>query len=259
MRKFPRPIVVVSRCLGLAACRYNGEIIPFGFIQSLARFAKIVPVCPEEEIGLGTPREPVRLVESGGGRLRLVQPATRRRLTREMRAYSREFLRALPAADGFILKSRSPSCALRDAKRFAGPEDQRTLGRGPGLFAQALLREFPGLAFEDEARLAGPARREHFLARLFTLAAFRKIKERPSLKNLTRFHNEYAPRLAAHSQKETRLLEKIAASAGAKPAKLIPLYETHLHRALARPVRRKSGGNAGRTFPPPYPGELMEL
>ncbi len=253
MRKFPRPAVIVSKCLGLAACRYDGEVIPFDFIQSLARFARIIPVCPEEEIGLGTPREPVRLITSGNDRLRLVQPATGRRLTREMRGFSAQFLRALPAADGFILKSRSPSCGLRDAKRYPGPHDSRSLGPGPGLFAEQVLAKFPGLALEDEARLADPARREHFLTRLFTLAAFRRVKERPSIKSLARFHSEHAPRLAAHNRKQTRLLEQIAADTNAKSARLIPLYETHLHRALARAVRSN-----GRTFPKPYPEELME-
>ncbi len=258
MPKFSRPIVVVSKCLGLAACRYNGEVIPFDFIRSLARFAKIIPVCPEEEIGLGTPREPIRLIAAGTGRLHLVQPATGRRLTQKMRGFSRKFLRALPAADGFILKSRSPSCALRDARRFADPEDPHSLGKGPGLFAEAVLQKYPGLAVEDEARLAGPARREHFLAKLFTLAAFRRVKERPSMKNLARFHDEHAPLLAAHSQKETRQLEKIAADTTATAQNSMRPYETHLHRALARPVRSESTGHDRRTFPKPYPEELME-
>ncbi len=257
MKKFPRPVVVTSKCLELAACRYNGEVIPFGFIRQLAPYVKIVPVCPEEEIGLGTPREPIRLIAAGSDRLRLIQPTTGRRLTQEMRRFSTRFLHTLPAADGFILKSRSPTCALRDARRFPGPAGKRPAGRGPGLFAQAVFRKFPRLAIEDEARLADPARREHFLTKLFTLASFRRVKESPSPRKLTRFHDEHAPLLAALSPGARRALDKIARDAEARPpGKILPLYEAHLHRALARAIRRKHGRRAGPAFPPPYPEEL---
>ncbi len=242
MRKFARPVVVTSKCLDLAACRYNGEVIPFDFIRRLAPHAKIAPVCPEEEIGLGTPREPIRLIASDGVHLRLVQPATGRRLTQEMRGFSRKYLGALPAADGFILKSRSPSCGLRDAKRFA--ETGRNLGKGPGLFAEEVLQKFPGLALEDEARLTNLTLREHFLTKLFTLAAFRKLREAPTMAKLVRFQAENKLLLMAYHQSAMRLMGKVIANPEkAPPEKVAAAAGAHLYRALARPPRRPAQVN----------------
>jgi uncharacterized protein YbbK (DUF523 family) len=104
MRTFPKPIVVTSRCFEWDACRYNGLMIPNNFVQALEPWVEFRPVCPELEIGLGVPRDPVRIVRKGGGR-KLVQPATGRDLTGLMSEFSARFLDTLSEADGFILKS----------------------------------------------------------------------------------------------------------------------------------------------------------
>ena len=90
MIEHPRPRVVASRCLGFAACRYNGDILAERFLDRLSEFVEFIPVCPEVEIGLGVPREPVRLVTQGKVR-HLVQPATGRDLTARMRRFSATF------------------------------------------------------------------------------------------------------------------------------------------------------------------------
>jgi uncharacterized protein YbbK (DUF523 family) len=156
-----RPIVVVSRCLGFDACRYDGTMIPAPFLAEILSRAKVIKVCPEVAIGLGIPRDTIRIEETGGER-RLIQPATGLDLTGRMRAFRDSFLDGLPAIDGFILKSRSPSCALLDANV-----------PGPGLFAAGVLARFPEAAIEDEARLADPDIRSRFLALILSSAALR--------------------------------------------------------------------------------------
>ena len=79
MTRFPVPVVVVSNCLGFAACRYDGQVVEDGFVATLGRHARLVTVCPEVEIGLGVPRDKIRLVGTGAGQ-RLVQPGTGRDL-----------------------------------------------------------------------------------------------------------------------------------------------------------------------------------
>ncbi|MRR08546.1 DUF523 domain-containing protein, partial [bacterium] len=108
MRSFPRPVVAASKCLEFAACRYNGQTIACPTVRLLRGLVEFKPVCPELEIGLGVPREPIRVIETGGGR-RLVQPATGRDVTAEMTRVVADHLRDLGDVDGFILKSRSPS------------------------------------------------------------------------------------------------------------------------------------------------------
>ena len=264
---FPRPVVVLSQCLELSPCRWDGARIPFPFLAKLAPHVEIRPVCPEVEIGLGVPRDPIRIIQDGEER-KLLQPSTGRDVTRAMRRFAGEFLGRLEGADGFILKSRSPSCGIRDAKMYGGEESGTVLEKGAGLFAGEVLARFPGLAVEDEARLAHLAIRERFLTKLFALAAFRAVKEKPSMAGLARYQERNRLLLMARGQREAKTLERIAANREKLPLpKVMEEYERHLHAALARPARRASVAAALRrhagapwlarqTFFAPFPPAL---
>jgi uncharacterized protein YbbK (DUF523 family) len=155
-----RPIVVISRCIDFDSCRYNGQVIRASLREHLEPLVELRAICPELEIGLGVPRDPVKVVR-GGGAPRLIQPSTGRDLTTAMNAFAERFLDSLDAVDGFILKSRSPSCAIRDHEG------------GPGLFAARVLDRFPGVPIEDEVRLGDERLRRSFLQRTFIRAASR--------------------------------------------------------------------------------------
>ena len=106
--RHPEPIVVVSQCLGFKNCRYNGQTVHDRFVEKLGEHVKYITVCPEEEIGLGTPRDPVRIGQTDNG-IRMVQPATGKDYTGEMSGFAESFLGSIEHADGFIMKNRSPS------------------------------------------------------------------------------------------------------------------------------------------------------
>jgi len=134
--------------------------------------------------------------------------------------------------DGFILKSRSPSCGVRDAK----------LGHdsGPGLFAARVLELFPHAAIEDEGRLNDLRLRDHFLTKLFTLASFRETAGRGP-RALVDFHARNKLLLMAHNQTRTKALGRLVARAGETPrAELLGAYRAELGAALARPARSGS-------------------
>ena len=59
--KISNPRIVVSKCLEFDKCRYNGLSINDSIIRSLKDYVEFIPICPEVEIGLGTPRDPIRL------------------------------------------------------------------------------------------------------------------------------------------------------------------------------------------------------
>jgi len=243
MRTFPKPVVVTSRCFEFDACRYNGQMIPNNFVEILEPWVEFRPVCPELEIGLGVPRDPVRIVRKGGER-KLVQPSTGRDLTALMRDFSSRFLDTLGDADGFILKSRSPSCGLGDAKEFPDAENEIATGKGAGFFAEAVMSRFPGLAVEDEGRLRNFRIREHFLTKLYTLARFRDVRRAGTAGALVNFHTDNKLLLMSFSQKEMRALGRITANArGASPPEMIAEYGEGLMRALASPQRRPSSIN----------------
>ena len=112
-----KPKVVVSRCIEFDKVRYDGQIIKNDFVERLKSFVDFIPVCPEVEIGLSIPREFLRIVASKT-ELRLLQPKTGLDLTSKMMDFISSFFSSIPEVDGFILKNRSPTSALKDAKNI---------------------------------------------------------------------------------------------------------------------------------------------
>ena len=234
MRDFPKPVVVVSKCITFEPVRWNGQIIASDFVEKLKPYVDFVPVCPEVEIGLGIPRDPIRIVLVNGEK-RLLQPATGLDFTDKMKRFSESFLDSLKAVDGFILKSGSPSSGFKNVKMYPSIEKVASVGRSPGFFGEAVLQKFPDLAIEDERRLLNPRIKEHFLTKLYTLASFRTVRKSGKVKDLVKFQSDNKYLLTAYNQKELRILGKIAANQEHKAIdELLKAYETHLYNALAR-------------------------
>lgn len=235
MRKFVTPTVVISRCIEIDPCRYNGLKIASDFVKKLIPHINLIPVCPEVEIGLGTPRDALRIVIKEK-EMRLIQPKTGLDFTEKMNDFSNSFLESLPEVDGFILKSRSPTSAMKDAKIYSGPKPGDALkGKGSGFFGKAVLERFSHLAIEDEGRLRNPNIKNNFLTKLYTLATFREIKKSQSSKEILRFHSENKLLLKAFNEKEMRILGRIVAKRDQyNIAELITDYEQHLLLALRR-------------------------
>ncbi|MBU8905818.1 YbgA family protein [Desertibacillus haloalkaliphilus] len=189
MRRFAKPTVVVSKCLEFEACRYNGDKITNATICDLKPYVEFIPVCPEVEIGLSIPRETIRLVDKEG-KNHLLQPSTGEDLTESMSEFSEEFLNNVGSVDGFILKSRSPTCGIKDARVYKGIEKGPTIGKANGIFADHVMQQFGGVAIEDEGRLNNFTIRERFFIKLFTLAEFRDVKQSQSIGQLERFHQK---------------------------------------------------------------------
>jgi uncharacterized protein YbgA (DUF1722 family)/uncharacterized protein YbbK (DUF523 family) len=240
MSDWPKPVVVLSRCLELDPVRYNGQVIPYEFVRELEPWVEFVPICPEVEIGLGVPRDPIRIVELDG-EAHLLQPDTGRDVTEAMRSFSDEFLGSLGEVDGFLLKNRSPSCGITDVKIFQGLDKSASSTRGAGFFGGRVLELYPGLAIEDEGRLRNYTIREHFLTRLFALARFRELKKSLAMRDLVRFHAENKFLLMAYNQKEMRELGRVVANHDRLGLdEVVGAYERHFQAALARTPRYTS-------------------
>ncbi len=238
MREFVKPIVVISKCIEFENVRWDGQMISSDFVKKLTPYVKFVPICPEVEIGLGVPRYPIRIILLNGG-LRLIQPETNLDITEKMQSFAYSFLDSLQQVDGFILKSRSPTSAFRDAKIYPSIEKKiAPISKAPGFFAAAILERFRHLAIEDEGRLRNQRIREHFLTKLFTLAGFREAKTSNSLKSFIRFHSESKLLLKTYNQKETRILGRIVANQQNKSFdEMVVDYEKHLFKTLKRAPR----------------------
>ena len=231
-----RPVVVISRCIDFDSCRYNGQVIRASLREELEPDIELRPICPELEIGLGVPRDPVRLVRGGDG-ARMIQPSTGRDLTAPMNGFSAAYLDTVGEADGFILKSKSPSCGIRNAKVFHSEAGDAGHDSGPGLVAARVLERFPHAAVEDEGRLNDLRLRDHFLTKLWTLAAFRRAVE-AGPGGVVDFHSRNKLLLMAHNQTRMRALGRLVAEAGPTPGdQLAARYRAGLGAALARPAR----------------------
>ena len=215
---FSKPLIFLSACLNSEPVRYNKEIIHDEFVEKLKKFVDIVTVCPEVSIGLGVPREPIKIYLSNDV-YRIFQPATQIDFTEKMIEFSLSFLKNLPPVDGFILKGKSPSCGYSGTKIYRNKNAKDILKRGMGLFAQIVKEKFSDKPIEDELRLKNQQIRQHFLTRIFSFAEIRNLEKNiKSIRELIDFHTRYKYLLMLYSQKKLSQLGKIVA--GYKKGKL---------------------------------------
>jgi uncharacterized protein YbgA (DUF1722 family)/uncharacterized protein YbbK (DUF523 family) len=209
--KFQKPKLVVSKCIEFEACRYNGLIIASPIVRSLKEHVDFYPICPEVEIKLGIPRDPIRIVEIDG-EFSLIQPSTGKNLTHQMNSFSDSFLKSIKNIDGFILKNRSPSCGIKAVKVYPHPENSMPQRKGVGLFSSAVFKKYPFIPVEDEGRLKNLIILENFLTAIYTLANFRNVKKSSDLHDLISFHSQNKLLFMSYQQDLTRKMGNLLAN-----------------------------------------------
>ena len=202
MRKFSRPILGISKCLEFDMCRYDGSRINNNFVRNLKKFVDFVPVCPEESIGLGTPRQPIRLVQINGKKS-LYQPSSEKDLTKQMTNFIQKFVTSVDNLDGFIFKRDSPSCGISDVRLYHKLGKDSGYQKTSGIFSEGVSAQFPNLVKEDEKRLDNIMIREHFLTRIFVLANLRESLNENSVDKLFEFYSKNMLLFLCHNEKLT--------------------------------------------------------
>ncbi len=225
--------------------RYDGghQLDPF-LKDTLGRYVDFVPVCPEMELGLGVPREPVRLVGDPDAPC-LVTVRTGRDLSKCMTEWARRRVAELEKEDlsGFVFKSRSPSSGMERVKVY--PEKGAPVKKGIGLFARIFMEHFPLLPVEDEGRLHDPALRENFIERIFDLRRWREcLATGKNIRRLIEFHTVHKLVLLSHSEKHCHLLGRLLADAKTVPVReLYARYQTLFLEALALQATARKHAN----------------
>ena len=205
----------VSACLLGQPVRYDGghKADPF-ILETLGRHFSWVPVCPEVEIGLGTPRETLRLIGNAAAP-NLIATVSGRDHTTAMQHFAENRLTQLSALGlhGYFLKRNSPSCGMMEVPVYDISGTPRRSGRG--LFAQALAGRLPLLPVEEEGRLQDPRLREHFVERVFACRRWQDFLEsRQGPANLVQFHTRHKLSLMSHSRPHYRALGQMVARCG---------------------------------------------
>jgi len=203
----------ISSCLIGNKVRWDGDDKLDRFItDTLGKYLEFVPVCPEAECGLGTPRETLRL-EGDPENPRLVTRKEKADLTELMVAWSKKKLIELKKEDlcGYIFKSKSPSCGMERINVYQ--ETGAPVKQGTGIFAKIFMDRFPQIPAEDDGRLHDPKLRENFIEMLFTLKRWRNtLAAGKQMNNLINFHTQNKLLILSHNQKIYRRMGKLVAN-----------------------------------------------
>ncbi len=202
----------ISSCLLGNRVRYDGGHQHDRLItETLGKYFQYVPVCPEEECGLGTPREAMHLA-GDPDKPRLVTRKTGIDHTEKILSWARKKVSDLEKEklQGFIFKSRSPSSGMERIKVIG--DDGKVRNTGVGMFAREFMNHFPLLPVEEDGRLHDIGIRENFIQRIFAYNRWRSLlAENKSLGGLVAFHTKHKLLIMSHSETHYREMGRLVA------------------------------------------------
>ena len=216
-----RPIRIgISSCLLGERVRFDGNHKQDSYILgTLSQVFEFVPICPEVAIGLGVPREPIRLEGEPEAPRALGVRTKTLDVTDALEGYGRRVAAELEDISGYILKSKSPSCGMERVKVYRGDMPSR---QGRGIFARVLLQARPLLPAEEEGRLGDPVLRENFIERVFAYRRWQALAAAgPTPSGLVRFHTIHKLALMAHSPEAYQRLGRLVAGVGRHPSEAL--------------------------------------
>ncbi len=227
----------VSACLLGAQVRFDGGHKLDRYLRdTLGEYVDYVPVCAEVEVGLPTPRETLRLNKGEGDQPRLVFNRSGDDITERMEEFSIQRVVQLEKEelDGFVFKSKSPSCGMERVKVYDHNGVPQNVG--VGVFAKAFQDHFPLLPVEEEGRLNDAKLRENFITAIFTLRRWRQLlKSGTGVGGLVTFHSQHKMLIFSHSEKIYREMGKLVANGGGLDEKeLFVQYLELLQSALKK-------------------------
>lgn len=225
----------ISRCLLGDEVRFDGGHKRDNFLTDVfGRYVEWIPVCPEVEAGLGTPREAMRLV-GDPAHPRLLTITSGRDYTRALEKMTTGRLAELGELDlsGYVFKRGSPSCGVERVRVYT--EQGMPSHSGAGIFARAFVKQFPLIPVEEEGRLCDAPLRENFIERVFCYRRFQDLLESGVTRQaLIQFHTIHKYLLMAHSPQHYQVLGRLVGQAERyRPKELARRYGELFMTALA--------------------------
>jgi len=209
--------VGISSCLLGEKVRFDGGHKKDRYLTDiLGNYFEWVPVCPELEVGMGIPREAVRLTGDHASP-RMIGVKSETDWTERMVRYSERRIRQLAELNlsGCILKSDSPSCGMERVKIYS--KGGMPMKNGRGNFTDVYMKGFPLVPVEEEGRLNDAKIRENFITRVFAYHRLQNLLTgKFSRGELVKFHTINKYLMLAHSPKHYDLLGRVVANAKRK-------------------------------------------
>jgi len=222
----------ISSCLLGERVRYDGNHKHDHYLSgTLGKVFHFVPCCPEVAIGLGVPREPIRLEGDPRAPHAVGVRDKANDVTIALEEYGSKVVNDSQEISGFIFKSRSPSCGMAQVPVHQAHGAPRS---GRGIFARTIIESLPLLPVEEESRLGEPKLRDNFLERVFALHRWQQHNHtRLTAARLIEFHTAHKLIIMAHRVEACRDLGRLVAKAGQTPiAEVGELYIAGFMAAL---------------------------
>ncbi|KAF0861738.1 DUF523 and DUF1722 domain-containing protein [Pseudomonas sp. LD120] len=240
-----KPKIAISACLMGVEVRYNG-----GHKESrlcsrvLSEHFDFLPLCPEVAIGMGTPREPIRLVGEPEQPRAVGTVDASVDVTQPLAEYGERMAAQVDDICGYIFMQNSPSCGLERVKVYQANGMPHRQG-GRGIYAQAFCERHPNLPVEEAGRLNDPVLRENFLTRVYVYRDWQALlKQGLTRRALTDFHSRCKYLLMAHHPVQYKTLGNLLGSMGkGDPAQIGPRYFSELMAALSKCATRGTHSN----------------
>ncbi len=233
---WPKLKIGISSCLLGNRVRHNGEHKANEWLLTqLAPFVSWIPICPEVEMGLGVPRETMRLVGTPT-HSRLVTVKSTADHTDLAKQTINKILEKDWDLDAFIFKKDSPTCGLERVKVYGSSGIPARTGNG--LFAKAIRDKYPKIPMIEEGRLSIPNQREFFLNQLYIFSQFTRIQK--NIRSLQKFHQNHKLQLMAYDPGRYASLGRFAANSEKKSvSEIFPQYEELLSELIRKPLTVK--------------------
>jgi uncharacterized protein YbgA (DUF1722 family)/uncharacterized protein YbbK (DUF523 family) len=204
-------------------------------------------ICPEVAIGMGVPREPIRLADIN----RMVRAIGVRDpaddFTELLHLYGEKVALELGDVSGYVFMNGSPSCGLYHVKVYpyqCGTSSGAPERSGRGIFARSIVAGLPELPVEECGRLDDLVLRENFIIRTFAYAHWRELTSGGlSRTNLIAFHNRYKYLLMAHSVQHYQQAERLIVNLESNMETNSNRYLRILLAGLARTASRAGHAN----------------
>jgi uncharacterized protein YbgA (DUF1722 family)/uncharacterized protein YbbK (DUF523 family) len=196
MNKIP---IGVSQCLLGEPVRFDGGHKHNHYLTDvLSDYLEYHSVCPEVAIGLGIPRQPIRLIATDQQTRVRGGDDTSLDVTDALVEQADIAAANLPDICGYVFMQSSPSCGVYGLKRY----DENGLQvdkQGRGAYAARLMELMPLLPVEEAGRLSDAGLRDNFITRVFAFADWKQsVAAAPSAKALVHFYSRYKYQVMAH-------------------------------------------------------------